>query len=112
MDTLDRERAKTSILAVHQLTYNGKHLSKYREVQFKLVQSIYHYRLSQVTTDERVNLLRNALIHSKKAERLSRKYKFAEMLEWSKENTALCVEEILSAKLLSLIFGVQNLYLT
>ena len=109
--TLDRERAKTSILAVHQLTYNGKHLSKYREVQFKLVQSIYHYRLSQVTTDERVNLLCNALIHSKKAERLSRKYKFAEMLEWSKENTALCVEEILRAKLLSLKFGVRNFYL-
>ena len=111
VDTSDREKAKTSILAVHQLTYNGKHLSKYREVQFKLVQSIYHYRLSQVTTDERVNLLRSALTYSKKAERLSREYKFAEMLEWSKENTVLCLEEILRAKLLSLKIGVRNLYL-
>ena len=89
----DLERAKSSIMVVHKSTYEENPLSKYREVQFKLVQSIYDHRRSQISPDNRVSLLQSAFDHAKDAERLSSEHGFTEMLKWSKANKALCKEE-------------------
>ena len=93
----DLDRAKDSIMAVHKSTYEEHPLSKYREVQFKLVQSIYNHRRSQVSPDDRVSLLRSAFNDAKDAERLSNEHGFTEMLEWSKANEALRTEELVRA---------------
>ena len=98
ISTSDLNEAKASIMAVHQSTCDGNPTSRYREVQLKLVLSINSYRHSQISPEKRVRLLRNAFDYAKEAERLSKKYKFAEMLEWSKKNEALCTEELVRAK--------------
>jgi hypothetical protein len=90
IDTSDISKAKASIMAVHE----GNPLSKYREVQLKLVESIYNYRLSQVTPDERISLLQRASDYANEAKCLSRQYNFREMVEWSERNEALCTNEI------------------
>jgi hypothetical protein len=96
------DKAKASIMAVHESACEGQPLSGYREVQLNLVQSIYNYRRSQVivnpSRDERVRFLRNAFDHAKKAECLARYYQFTEMVEWSKATEALCTEELVRAK--------------
>ena len=97
MDLLDLKKSKDSLMAVEQVTYDGNPLSKYREVQLRLVQSIYHYRLSQVRPDDRVSLLHSAFNYAMEAECLSRKHKFIEMVEWSVTNKALCTEELVRA---------------
>ena len=106
IDISDLKKSKDSLIAVHQITYEGNPLSKYRKVQHKLVKSIYHYRLSQVRPVDRASLLRKAFNYAKKAECLSRKYSFIEMVEWSKTNNALCTEELVRAKLMNLKFIV------
>ena len=98
ISTSDFDQAKASILAVHQSTCEGNPPSKYREVQLKLVQSINSYRHSQISPEKRVRLLGSAFDYAKEAERLSKKYKFTEMLQWSKKNEALCTEELVRAK--------------
>ena len=102
IDTSDLDKAKASIMTVHESTCDGNPLSKYREVQLKLVQSIYSYRHSQISPEKRVVLLRSAFESAKEAEHLSKKYKFTEMLEWSKRNEALCTEELVRAKFASI----------
>jgi hypothetical protein len=82
-------------MAVHDSIYEGNALSKYREVQLKLVQSIYYYRHSQVSpADNTVSLLRSAFNYANEAESLARQYQFGEMVEWSERNKALCAEEL------------------
>ena len=98
ISTLDFDKAKASIMAVHQSACDGNPPSKYREVQLKLVLSINSYRHSQISPEKRGRLLRSAFEYAKEAERLSKKYKFTEMLEWSKKNEALCTEELVRAK--------------
>ena len=101
IDTSDLDKAKASIMEVHRSTCEGNPPSKYREVQLKLVQSINSYRhsqISEISPEKRVVLLRSAFESAKEAERLSKKYKFTEMLEWSKRNEALCTEELVRAK--------------
>ncbi len=88
------DKAKSSIMAVHE----GNPLSGYREVQLNLVLSIYNYRHSQVSPDQRARFLRSAFSYAKKAENLARDYQFTEMVEWSKANEALCTEELVRAK--------------
>ena len=94
----DIDKAKTSIMAVHESADEGQPLSGYREVQLNLVRSIYNYRRSQVSPNKRVRFLRNAFDYAKKAECLARDYQFTEMLEWSKAHEALCTEELVRAK--------------
>ena len=94
----DLEKAKSSIMAVHSSTCDGNPLSKYREVQFKLVQSIYSYRHSQIIPSNRIGLLQNAFDNAKAAESMSREHQFTEMVEWSKTIEALFKEELRRAK--------------
>jgi hypothetical protein len=101
-NSVDISQAKDSIMAVHDSILEGNPLSRYREVQFKLVQSIYYYRHAQVSPDNTVSLLRNAFNCANEAECLARQYQFAEMVEWSKRNKALCTEELVKEKLLEL----------
>ena len=90
------------IMAVQESAYEVNPLSWYHEVQLNLVLSIYNYRHSQVSPDERTRFLRSAFTYAKKAENLARDYQFTEMVEWSKANEALCTEELVRAK-----FAVQ-----
>ena len=98
VDISDIDKAKTSIMAVHQSADEGQPLSGYREVQLSLVRSIYNYRRSQVSPDKTVRFLRNAFNYAKKAECLANDFQFKEMVEWSKANEALCTEELVRAK--------------
>ena len=98
IDISDIDKAKNSIMAVHESADEGRPLSRYREVQLNLVLSICNYRRSQVSRDERVRFLRYAFDYAKKAEGLARDYQFTEMVEWSKATEALCTEELVRAK--------------
>ena len=102
VDTSCIDKAKTSIMAVQESASEGNPLNGYHEVQLNLVLSIYNYRRSQVSPDERTRFLRSAFTYAKKAENLARGYQFMEMVEWSKANEALCTEELVRAK-----FAVQ-----
>ncbi len=97
VDTSGIDKAKSSIMAVQESAVEGNPLSRYREVQFNLVLSIYNYRRSQVS-DKKIRFLRSAFTYAKKAENLARDYQFTEMVEWSKANEALCTEELVRAK--------------
>ncbi len=104
IDNSGLDKAKTSIMAVHQSASEEYPLSGYREVQYNLVLSIYNYRHSQqVSADQRTRFLRSAFTYAKKAENLAKGYQFTEMFEWSKANEAMCTEEIVRAK-----FAVQT----
>jgi hypothetical protein len=98
VDTSGLDKAKTSIMAAHESADEGNPPSGYREVQLNLVLSIYNYRHSQVSPDQRTRFLRSAFTYAKKAENLARDYQFTEMVEWSKANEALCTEELVRAK--------------
>jgi tetratricopeptide (TPR) repeat protein len=94
VDMSDIDKARASIMAVHQFADEGQPLSRYCEVQLNLVLSIYNYRHSQLSLDaERTRFLRNASEYAKKAECFASDYQFTEMVEWSKRATkALCTE--------------------
>ena len=103
----DIDKAKNSIMAVHRSTYEGLPLSRYHEVQLNLVLSIYNYRRSRVSTDQRTRFLRSAFDYAKKAECLARDNRFTEMVEWSKANEALCTEELVRSQLFSARKSIQ-----
>jgi hypothetical protein len=107
IDISSLDKAKTSTMAIYQSVCEGNPLSGYREVQLKLVLSIYNYRQSQVYPDERVRFLRDAFDYAKKAECLARCYQFTEMVEWSKANEALCTEELVRSQLFSARKNIQ-----
>ena len=98
----DLHKAKCSLMTVFEPIYEGNPLSWYREIQFKLAQSIYYYRLSQVKREGRVHFLRSAFKHAKWAECLARDHQFREMVAWSQANTALLTEELVREKLIEL----------
>ena len=99
IDLSDIDKAKTSIMTVHESADEGNELSAYREVQFNLVRSIFNFRLSQVTPDKKTQFLRCAFNYAKKAERLANEHEFTEMFQWSKTNEVLCTEELVRVKL-------------
>ena len=98
----DIDKAKSSIMAVHESIYEGNPLSRYRQVQLKLVQSIYDYRHSQVSPGNKISLLRSAFDNAKDAESIAREHEFTEMVEWSKASETLCTEELLRSKIASM----------
>ncbi|XP_028394765.1 uncharacterized protein LOC114518928 isoform X3 [Dendronephthya gigantea] len=95
VDRSGLDKTKSIIMSVHETILEGNPLSKYHEIQFNLVQSIYHYRHSQVNPEERTRLLTIAFNHAKEAECLAKENKFPEMVEWSRANKALFTEELL-----------------
>ena len=98
---IEIQNAKTHIMAVYELTC-GNPLSCYREVQLNLVWSIYYFRRSQVSPDEKVYFLCCAFDYAEKAECLARDNQFRELTEWAKANKASCTEELVRAKLVEL----------
>ncbi|CAB4043765.1 Hypothetical predicted protein, partial [Paramuricea clavata] len=96
VDNASLGKAKTSIEAVDQSAFEEHPLSGYHDVQRYLVLAIFHYRSSQLSPDQRIRFLGNASRYAKKAECLAKEYQFAEMIEWSKANEALCTEELVS----------------
>ena len=99
----DLDNARCSLLHVRQsMTRKNPPVSRYYTVQSYLLESMYHYRCSQVSPDQRVNYLRNAFEYANEAECAARDYQFFEMVEWSKTNKALFTEELVRAKLIEL----------
>ena len=98
IDISDLDKAKASIISVQHSGYEINSLSKYREVQFNLVLSIYNYRYSELSPLEKVRLLGKSFSHAEKAGRLADASQFMEMSEWSKKLKALCTEELIRAK--------------
>ena len=99
IDTSDIDKAKTSLMTVHQSVYlKETPLSGYREVQLNLVQSIYNYRCAQVRPDQRICFLGKAIDYAKNAGRRAKDYQFTEMFQWSQANEVLCTEELERAK--------------
>ncbi|XP_028394616.1 uncharacterized protein LOC114518820 [Dendronephthya gigantea] len=101
VDRSGLDKTRSILMSVHETVLEGNPLSKYHEIQFNLVQSIYHYRHSQVNTEERTRLLTIAFNCAKEAECLAKENKFPEMVEWSRANKALFTEELVRTKLLS-----------
>ena len=96
-DSVDRsglDKARSIIMSVHESVLEGNPLSKYHEIQFKLVQSIYHYRNSQINPEERNRLLTVAFNHAKEAECLAKEKQFPEMVQWSRANASLCTKQL------------------
>ena len=95
----DLEKAKGSVTAINQRADEASCRTKYHDVQFNLVLSIYKFRKSQFSPNERVRFLRNAYDHAEKAGRIANDSQFTEMFEWSKAVKAFCTEQLLRAKL-------------
>ena len=87
-------QANSSIMAIEQ---SERKLTHYREVQLNLVKSIYRFRRSENQPNERMRFLREAFEYSKKSENLARKWKFFEMVSWSKSLQGLITEKLVRA---------------
>ena len=99
----DLDNARCSLMYVRRsMNRENPPVSRYYTVQSKLLESIYHYRCSQVSPDQRVDFLRNALKYAKEAECAASDCHFLVMVEWSQTNKALCTEELERAKLTEL----------
>ena len=98
--TSDLDNARCSLMYVREsMTHENPPVSRYYTVQSKLLESMYHYRCSQVSPDQRVNYLRNAFKYANEAECAARDCHFLEMVEWSQTNKALFTEELVRANL-------------
>ena len=86
------EKANSSIRAVQQSIDEKNPMNSYRAIQFNIVNSVLHYRYSQVQLNEKVLLLQKAFDFSKSAESIATKFKFEEMLGWARACMALCTE--------------------
>ena len=86
------EKAHSSIRAVQQSIDEKNPMNSYRAIQFNIVNSVLHYRYSQVQLDEKVLLLQKAFDFSKSAESIATMFKFEEMLGWARACMALCTE--------------------
>ncbi|XP_028395032.1 uncharacterized protein LOC114519153 [Dendronephthya gigantea] len=102
------DKTRSIIMSVHETILEGNPLSKYHKIQFNLVQSIYHYRHSQVNPEKRTRLLTIAFNCAKKAECLAKENNFPEMVDWSRANKALFTEELVRTKLLFVKRGTQK----
>ena len=93
------ETAKSSIMALNKSVCSGYSLSRYREVQFNLVQSTLYYRYAQVNPEKNEVFLEEAFQFSKKAQHLARASNFDEMVTWANASAVLCTEKIVLASL-------------
>ena len=93
------DKARSIINRVQRSVDEGNPLSKYHEIQFNLVQSIYHYRHSQINPEERSNLLKDAFDCAKEAECLAEANQFSEMVAWSRANAGFCTEQLVLSNL-------------
>ena len=100
VDRSSLDKTRDIIMRVHDTVLEGNPLSKYHEIQFNLVQSIYHYRHSQSNPEERTRLLRAAFKCAKETECLAKENQFPEMIKWSRANKALFTEELVRTNLL------------
>ena len=90
----DLEEAKANVTAINQRA-EASTRTKYHDAQFNLLLSIYKYRKSQFSPDDRVRFLRNACQHVEKAVRLAKDSQFAEVVEWGKVIKASNTEHLL-----------------
>ena len=88
------EKAKSSIMAVNKSVCEGNPISRYREIQFILVQSVLFYRYSQIHEDRKVLDLKQAFDFAKKAECLATSNNFEKMLNWARNCMALYTEDL------------------
>ena len=94
VDDIRLKQANSSIMAIEQ---SERKLTHYREVQLNLVKSIYRFRRSENQPNERMRFLREAFEYSKKSENLAWKWKFFEMVSWSKSLQGLITEKLVRA---------------
>ncbi|XP_028404166.1 uncharacterized protein LOC114526839 [Dendronephthya gigantea] len=93
------EEAKKSIMAVNQAVCNGNPLLPYREIWFKLVQSMLFIRHAQFQPDNRTKFLKDAFQFAKKAKDLAKDSGLKEMVCWARTAIASCTEALVLAKL-------------
>ena len=93
------ESAKSSIMALNKSVCSGYSLSRYREVQFNMVQSTLYYRYAQVNPEKNEVFLEEAFQFSKKAQHLARASNFDEMVTWANVSVALYTEKLVLASL-------------
>jgi hypothetical protein len=96
------EKATSSIMALNKSVCSGYSLSRYREVQFNLVQSTLYYRYAQVKPEKNEEFLEEAFQFSTKAQHLARASNFDEMVTWANVSTALCTEKLVLASLVKM----------
>jgi hypothetical protein len=91
---LGLKKAETCIKAIYKSSYKNHPLSVYHDIQLNFVLSIFKYRHSQLLPHRTNRDLHDAWSYTRKAQSLADKYGFTEMVEWSKNNEALCLEEL------------------
>ena len=96
------ETAKSSIMALNKSVCSGYSLSRYREVQFNMVQSTLYYRYAQVNPEKNEIFLEEAFQFSKKAQHLARASNFDEMVTWANVSVALYTEKLVLASLVKM----------
>ncbi|CAB4036113.1 schlafen family member 13-like [Paramuricea clavata] len=104
------ETAKSSLMALNESVCSGYSLSRYREVQFNLVQSTLYYRYAQVNPEKNKIFLEEAFQFSKKAQHLARASNFDEMVTWANVSVALYTEKLVLASLAKMDW-VKKIYL-
>ena len=113
------DTGKSSVMKLKKSICDGCPLSRYREVQFNLVQSMLYYRYSQMSKEKKKIFLEEAIHFSKKAQYLAKTFKFDEIIIWANISVALCTEALILASLeetdkvskIVKILGLPNMYL-
>ena len=91
--------AKSSVMALHNSICNGFPVTRYREVQFNLVQSTLYYRYSQVRPEDKEIFLEEALHFSRKAQDLAKAFQSKEIVARANFIAGLCTERLLLSSL-------------
>ena len=101
--------AKSSVMALHNSICNGFPVTRYREVQFNLVQSTLYYRYSQVRPEDKEIFLEEALHFSRKAQDLAKAFQSEEIVARANFIAGLCTERLLLSSLIKMNW-VKKIY--
>ncbi|XP_028394837.1 uncharacterized protein LOC114518985 [Dendronephthya gigantea] len=99
IDSKDVDKAKSSLVKVDKLIFEGKSVNNYRNIHFNLAKAHLLYRQFEVNPDK--SLLQNAFQFSKQAENLATECNFQEMLQYARACTAFCTESLIRFELKS-----------
>ncbi|CAB4035703.1 schlafen family member 13-like [Paramuricea clavata] len=110
VNQLRLETATSSLMALNKSVCSGYSLSRYREVQFNMVQSTLYYRYAQVNPEKNEIFLEEAFQFSRKAQHLARASNFDEMVTWANVSVALYTEKLVLASLAKMDW-VKKIYM-
>ncbi|XP_028404404.1 uncharacterized protein LOC114527034 [Dendronephthya gigantea] len=93
------EKAKKSVMEVNQSVCDGNPLTEYREIWFKLAQSMLSIRRAQFETEKQNKYIKDAFRYAKKAYDQAKDYRLKETASWVQNTIASFIEALVLAKL-------------